>query len=833
MKLPVTEVLGDIATALTQHQRAILVAPPGAGKTTQVPLYLLQELEQQDPHGTSRILLLEPRRLAVKNTAEFLAQQLAESPGERIGYRMRQDSKVGSKTRLEVITEGVLLRLLQTDPSLEDIHTIIFDEFHERSLAADLGLSLSLQTNALFRDQDAVRLLVMSATLETEKLAQYLDPVPVIISEGRQYPISYHYLAATPEPRQRLQTWAQSVEQALADQAGNILVFLPGQADIQRLHQQLQHLEDKNLSIYPLYGRLTLAEQRQAISAPPTGQRKVVLATNIAETSLTIDGIGCVIDSGLHKQALFEAGSGLTRLHTRMISAASATQRAGRAGRLQAGHCYRQWSQSQQQALAQQSQAAIKSSDLSSLVLQLLACGYSHMDELDWLDAPSAGAWQQAVKLLDKLQAVIQLEQGLALTERGQRIAASGIEPRLAQVLISGIELGQSLLTYQLISQLEFPQRNANTDIAEALSQPLSKEQQRLVTQLQQRAKHLATSNKVPVQNSNWLPIAIAKAWPDRVAQKQNQQADKVNYKLANGRGVQLNWPNRSDAPDYLVAITTFAAAQQSRDQISSYVSLSLDDIEQALPHLVHDSAVCQWNKQTDRLDVYQARMLNQLLLQQGTQQQVDIEAKTKAVADYLASTDLASLNWSAPVQQWLARIRLLYQHANTDNNPWPNLSHHWLTEHVLDWLGPYLSSINSGKQLAKLDLLEILKNQLSFAQQQDMKKLAPTRLQVPSGNNHSIDYSQQPPVLAVKLQELFGMQEVPKVAYKVNLQVHLLSPAGRPLAITQDLAYFWRNAYIEVKKEMQGRYAKHPWPDDPLTALATAKTKKRLAQGR
>jgi len=833
VKLPVTEVLGAIDAALTQHQRAILVAPPGAGKTTQIPLHLLQQLEDQDPHGSSRILLLEPRRLAVKNTAEFLAQQLAKSPGGRIGYRMRQDSKVGSKTRLEVITEGVLLRLLQTDPSLEGVHTIIFDEFHERSLAADLGLSLSLQTNALFRDQDPVRLLVMSATLETGKLAQYLDPVPVIISEGRQYPISYHYLAATPEPRQRLQIWAQSVEQALTDQAGNILVFLPGQADIQRLQQQLQHLEGNNLSIYPLYGRLTLAEQRQAISAPPAGQRKVVLATNIAETSLTIDGIGCVVDTGLHKQALFEAGSGLTRLHTRMISASSATQRAGRAGRLQAGHCYRQWSETQQQALAPQSQPAIKSSDLSSIVLQLLACGYSHMDELDWLDAPSAGAWQQAVKLLKKLQAVTQLEHGLALTEHGQRIATTGIEPRLAQVLISGIELGQSQLTCQLISQLEHPQRNTHPDIAEALSQPLSKEQKRLVTQLQQRAKRLATSNKAPVPDNNWLPMAIAKAWPDRVGQKQNQQADKVNYKLANGRGVQLTWPHRSAAPDYLVAINTFAAAQQSRDQVSSYVSLSLDDIEQALPHLIQDSAVCQWNQQTDRLDVYQARMLNQLLLQQNDQKPVEPEAKTKAVGDYLASTDLASLNWTAPVQQWLARIRLLYQHASADNNPWPNLSHAWLTEHVQDWLGPYLTGINSAKQLAKLDLLDILQNQLNFAQQQDMKKLAPMRLQVPSGNSHSIDYTQQPPVLAVKLQELFGMQEAPKVAYEVNLQVHLLSPAGRPLAITQDLAYFWRNAYIEVKKEMKGRYPKHPWPEDPLTALATAKTKNRLAQGR
>lgn len=833
MKLPVTQVLGAIDVALAQHQRAILVAPPGAGKTTQVPLHLLQQLEEQDPSGSSRILLLEPRRLAVKNTAEFLAQQIAESPGGRIGYRMRQNSKVGKNTRLEIITEGVLLRLLQTDPSLEGVHTIIFDEFHERSLAADLGLSLSLQSNALFRDQDPAKLLLMSATLETDKLAQYLNPVPIIISEGRQYPISYHYLAATPRPRERLQVWAKSVEQALADQAGNILVFLPGQADIQRLHQELRHLEDKNLSIYPLYGRLTLAEQRQAISAPNPGQRKVVLATNIAETSLTIDGIGCVIDSGLHKQALFEASSGLTRLHTRMISAASATQRAGRAGRLQAGHCYRQWSENQQQALAQQSQAAIKNSDLSSLVLQLLSCGYSHMDELDWLDAPSPGAWKQAVRLLEQLQAVTQLEHGLALTMHGQRLVATGIEPRLAQVFISGIDLGQPKATCQLISQLEQPQRNAKADIGDALSQPLSKEQNSLATQLQQRAKRLTTTNPKLDKDCHWLATALAKAWPDRIGQKQNQQADKANYKLANGRGVQLAWPSRADAPDYLVVVNTFTMVQQSRDQISSYIGLSLANVEQALPHLVAESAVCQWNKQTDRLDVFQARMLNQLLLQQSDNKQVAAEAKTQAICDYLANTGLAALNWSPPVTQWLARLRLLYSHANSNNKPWPDLSHEWLTEHVENWLAPYLTSIKSAKQLAKLDLLDILQNQLSFAQQQDMKKLAPTRIQVPSGNSHSIDYSQQPPVLAVKLQELFGMQETPKVAYNVNLQVHLLSPAGRPLAISQDLAYFWRNTYIEVKKEMKGRYPKHPWPDDPITALATAKTKSRLAKGR
>jgi len=832
VKLPVTEVLGAIDAALTQHQRAILVAPPGAGKTTQVPLHLLQQLADQDPHDSSRILLLEPRRLAVKNTAEFLSQQIAEKPGGRIGYRMRQDNQVGKHTRLEIITEGVLLRLLQTDPSLEGVHTIIFEEFHERSLAADLGLSLCLQSNALFRDADPVNLLIMSATLETDKLAQYLDPVPVIVSEGRQFPISYHYLAATPEPRQRLQVWAQSVAQALADQAGNILVFIPGQADIHRLHQELRHLEGNSLSIYPLYGKLTLAEQRQAISAPQAGQRKVVLATNIAETSLTIDGIGCVIDSGLHKQALFEAGSGLTRLHTRMISAASATQRAGRAGRLQAGHCYRQWSETQQQALAQQSQAAIKNSDLSSLVLQLLACGYSHMDELDWLDTPSAGAWQQAVGLLEQLQAVTPLEHGLALTAHGQRLAASGIEPRLAQVLISGIDLGQLGTTCQLISQLEQPQRQAKADISEALLQPLSQAQQRLATQLQQRAKRLPYSNSKHHKDDHWLATALARAWPDRIGQKQNQQADKVNYKLANGRGVQLLWPSRAAAPDYLVVVNTFAMAQQSRDQISSYLGLSLANIEHAIPHLIEDSAVCQWNKQTDRLDVFQARRLNQLLLQQGQSRQVADQAKTQAVCDYLADTGLAALNWSSPVSQWLARLHLLYSHANAHEQPWPDLSQQWLTEHVEAWLGPYLNGINSAKQLAKLDLLDILQNQLSFAQQQDMKRLVPSRVQVPSGNSHSIDYSQQPPVLAVKLQELFGMQETPKVAYNVNLQVHLLSPAGRPLAISQDLAYFWRNAYQEVKKEMKGRYPKHPWPDDPLSALATAKTKKRLGQG-
>lgn len=834
MNLPVAKVLTEVHQALFKQQRAILVAPPGAGKTTQVPLYLLQQLA---PQSNKRILLLEPRRLAVKNTAEYLAQQINEQPGQRIGYRMRQDSRVSSQTRLEVITEGVLLRMLQEDPSLGDIDTIIFDEFHERSLQADLGLSLCLQTNTLFRDDNPVKLLLMSATLETDKIAEYLHPAPVIISQGRQFPITYHYLHTTPEPRTRMHTWAQSIEQALSDQTGNILVFLPGQADIHHLHEKISHLQSNHIEIYPLYGRLTLIEQRQAIARPKAGTRKVVLATNIAETSLTIDGISCVIDTGLHKQALYEAGSGLTRLHTRMISAASATQRAGRAGRLQAGHCYRQWAKHQQQSLAPQTQPAIKNADLSGLVLQLLACGYNNVEELHWLDRPSTGAWQQAVKLLKQLQAVQQYEHGLGLTKTGTKMAATGLEPRLAQALITGITCQQRESTCQLISQLERPNRQAGLDLAVVLTQPLSHDQQRTKQQLMLQSRQFkagptatATATAPPSQQvNNWLAYVLIKSWPDRVAHKQNQKGGLANYKLANGRGVQLPWSDNNAAPVYIIACNTFASAQQNRDRVASYLSIDLNDIETALPHLIQDSATCQWNQDSDRLDVYKARLLDQLVLSQSNNKQTDPNAAVNAICQYLQATNLSGLNWTPQVQQWLARVRLLHTHANTDNNPWPDLSNAWLVEHVASWLGPYLTGINSGKKLAKLDLMSILPGLLDYTLQKQMQSLIPARITVPSGNSHSIDYSQQPPVLAVKLQELFGMQEVPKVAYKVAVQVHLLSPAGRPLQITQDLAYFWQHSYTQVKKEMKGRYPKHPWPDDPLTAIATAKTKQRM----
>ena len=829
MELPVQSVLTELYSALCQHQRAILVAPPGAGKTTQVPLFLLQQLQQQDPHGSKRILLLEPRRLAVKNTAEFLAQQLGERTGERVGYRMRQDSRVSAKTRLEVITEGVLLRLLQADPSLDNIHTIIFDEFHERSLTADLGLSLCLQTNQLFRDEIPIQLLIMSATLDTDKLADFLAPVPVIVSKGRQYPIDYHYLAKTPTPQQRLTTWQQSVEQALADQEGSILVFLAGQGDIQRLLQQLQHLISDQLSIYPLYGRLTLAEQRQAIAPAPKGQRKIVLATNIAETSLTIEGINCVIDTGLYKQAIFEAGSGLTRLHTRTISQASAKQRAGRAGRLQAGHCYRQWSQSHQQALAAQNQPAIKQSDLSALVLQLLACGYGHMDELTWLDQPSPGAWQQAVKLLIQLQAIEPLSHGLALTSHGQQLIKTGLEPRLGQLLVTGAKYGFMDSTCQLISILEHPTQTTRNDLSQAIKLDRTKPQKQLAMQLQAVAKRLPEVNSLAATKiSQPLAYIMATAWPDRIAQKQQQQTNSVNYKLANGRGVQLSWPSQQPAPDYLVVSNTQAQQDHSRDLVVSYIAITQADITLAVAHLLEQRAICHWNAKTDRLELSQIIGLGTLVLAQQPNKSIAKATKVSAICDFLQSSDLAGLDWSKELLQWLSRIRLLYKSAPADNNPWPDLSQQWLVDQVNTWLGPYLLDINSGKDLKRLDLLSIMQNMLDYSLQQQMLNLAPSRLRVPSGNSYQIDYTSEPPVLAVKLQELFGLEEVPKVAHGVSVQIHLLSPAGRPLQITQDLAHFWRHSYKEVKKEMQGRYPKHPWPDDPLSAVATAKTKNR-----
>lgn len=829
MELPVQSVLTELYKALCQHQRAILVAPPGAGKTTQVPLFLLQQLQQQDPHGSKRILLLEPRRLAVKNTAEFLAQQLGERTGEQVGYRMRQDSRVSAKTRLEVITEGVLLRLLQADPSLENIHTIIFDEFHERSLTADLGLSLCLQTNQLFRDEKPIQLLLMSATLDTDKLTDFLAPVPVIVSKGRQYPINYHYLAKTPTPQQRLTTWQQGVEQALADQKGSILVFLAGQGDIQRLFQQLQYLICDQLSIYPLYGRLTLAEQRQAIAPAPKGQRKIVLATNIAETSLTIEGINCVIDTGLYKQAIFEAGSGLTRLHTRTISQASAKQRAGRAGRLQAGHCYRQWSQSHQQSLAAQNQPAIKQSDLSALVLQLLACGYGHMDELAWLDQPSSGAWQQAVQLLKQLQAIESLSHGLALTSQGQQLIKTGLEPRLGQLLVTGAKYGLVNLTCQLISILEHPTQSTHTDLSQAINQDQTKPQKQLAKQLQAVGKRLTEVNSLAAtQISQPLAHIMATAWPDRIAQKQEQQANGVNYKLANGRGVQLSWPSQQPAPDYLVVSNTQAQKDHKRDLVVSYIATTQDDIALALGHLLEQRAICHWHTKSDRLELNQVVSLGKLILEQQPNQSVSKDIKVAAICDYLQTSNLAALNWSKEVQQWLSRIRLLYKSAPVDNNPWPDMSQKCLVDQINTWLGPYLLDINSGKDLKRLDLQSILQNMLDYPLQHQMLTLAPSRLRVPSGNSHQIDYTSEPPVLAVKLQELFGLEEVPKVAHGISVQIHLLSPAGRPLQITQDLAYFWRHSYKEVKKEMQGRYPKHPWPDDPLNAVATAKTKNR-----
>ena len=451
------------------------------------------------------------------------------------------------------------------------------------------------------------------------------------------------------------------------------------------------------------------------------------------------------------------------------------------------------------------------------------------MDELAWLDQPSPGAWQQAVKLLIQLQAIEPLSHGLALTSQGQQLIKTGLEPRLGQLLVTGAKFGFVNLTCQLISILEHPTQTTRNDLSLAINQDRTKPQKQLAKQLQAVAMGLTEVNSLAAtQISQPLAYIMATAWPDRIAQKQQQQTNSVNYKLANGRGVQLSWPSQQPAPDYLVVSNTQAHHDHNRDLVVSYIAITQADITLALGHLLEQRAICHWHTKSDRLELNQVVSLGNLILEQQPHQSVSKDITVAAICDYLQTSNLAALNWSKEVLQWLSRIRLLYKSAPADNNPWPDLSQQWLVDQVNNWLGPYLLDINSGKDLKRLDLLSIMQNMLDYPLQQQMLNLAPSRLRVPSGNSYQIDYTSEPPVLAVKLQELFGLEEVPKVAHGVSVQIHLLSPAGRPLQITQDLAHFWRHSYKEVKKEMQGRYPKHPWPDDPLNAVATAKTKNR-----
>jgi len=834
--LPIDAILPSLRQALCERDEAVLEAPPGAGKTTRVPLALLDEpwLAGQG------ILMLEPRRLAARAAAERLAAELGEKVGETVGYRIRLDSKVGSRTRIEVVTEGILTRRLQDDPALEGVGLVIFDEFHERSLDADLALALTLNGRELLRDTP-LKVLVMSATLEGERLSALLDEAPVVRSEGRMFPVELRWgrpwqAGEFVEPRV-----VQTVLQALADEPGSLLVFLPGQAEIRRVAEQLGEAlaERDEVLLCPLHGELELSAQRAAIEPAPPGKRKVVLATNIAETSLTIDGVRVVVDAGLARVPRFDPGSGMTRLETQRISRASATQRAGRAGRLEPGVCYRLWSEAQHEQLPAYGTAEILQADLAGLALQLGRWGVAP-EELAWLDVPPAAAYAQARELLARLGA---LNDSGALNAHGQAMAELPAHPRIAHLLLRGQALGLGSLACDVAALLGERDilRGAGADLHERTALLAGESAgNRASRGAVQRAKQLARQFRgylrgkpsEPVtdpEHPRWLGALLAFAYPDRVARQRRDGGGE--YRLANGRAAQFGEPDALMKEPWLVVADLGSRQGQREERI--YLAAALDaalfDSVLAEQVRVHDEL--DWDEREGVLRAERQRKVGELVLSREALPGLDAEARSRALLGLVRRKGLELLPWTPELRQWQARVNLLRRLdlEGKGESEWPDVSDAALLASLEDWLLPYLGKVSRLAHFANLELPGILHGLQPWPLPQRLDELAPRTLQVPSGSNIRLDYSEFPPVLAVRLQELFGLADTPRIAGgRLAVKLHLLSPAQRPVQVTQDLANFWRSTYAEVKKDLKGRYPKHYWPDDPLIAEPTARAKPR-----
>lgn len=845
--LPIDALLPALRQALASRHEAVLEAPPGAGKTTRVPLALLD----QPWLAGQRIIMLEPRRLAARAAAERLASELGEKVGETVGYRIRLDSKVGPNTRIEVVTEGILTRRLQDDPALEGVGLVIFDEFHERSLDADLALALCLNGRALFRqgagrgaDSGApvLKVLLMSATLEGEKLAALLGDAPVLRSEGRMFAVDMRWGAPWQSGEWLEPKVVQTVLQALADEPGSLLVFLPGQAEIRRVNEQLAEALDgrRDILLCPLHGELDLNAQRAAIEPAPAGTRKVVLATNIAETSLTIDGVRVVVDAGLARVPRFDPGSGMTRLDTQRISRASATQRAGRAGRLEPGACYRLWSQAQHEQLAAYAAAEILQADLAGLALQLARWGVAP-DELAWLDPPPAAAYAQAVDLLTHLGA---LDARGVLTAHGQAMAELPAHPRIAHLLLRGQALGLGALACDLAALLGERDilRGAGADLHSRLTllsgaskvargaQGGVQRARQLARQFQGLLGRRAPSTAVADPgHPRWLGALLAFAYPDRVAQQ--RRAGGAEYRLASGRAAMFGEVDGLMKHEWLVVADLGSRQGQREERIYLAAELEPQLFESVLSEQVSELQLLDWDEREGVLRAERQRKVGELVLSREPLARLDEAQRSRALLGLVRRKGLELLPWTPERRQWQARVLLLRHLELTEKgqSEWPDVSDAALLASLEEWLQPYLAPVTRLSHFANLDLSSLLQNLLPWPLPQRLDELAPRTLAVPSGSRIGLDYSEQPPVLAVRLQELFGLAETPRIAGgRQVVKLHLLSPARRPVQVTQDLGNFWRSTYAEVKKDLKGRYPKHYWPDDPLIAEPTARAKPR-----
>lgn len=807
--LPVSAVLDELLAALQSAPQVLLHAPTGAGKSTWLPLQILAKAGLP-----GRIIMLEPRRLAAKNVAYRLAQQLGEEPGQTVGYRMRAESKSGPQTRLEVVTEGILTRMLQQDAELQGVSLVILDEFHERSLQADLALALLLDVQQGLRDD--LKLLIMSATLDNARLSQLLPEAPVVVSEGRSFPVErlYQPLAS----HQRLEDGvAAAVKRLLAEQPGSLLLFLPGVAEINRVLERLTGEVASDTDLCPLYGALPLAQQQKAIQPAAPGRRKVVLATNIAETSLTIEGIRLVVDSGLERVARYDVRNGLTRLATQRISQASMVQRAGRAGRLEPGLCWHLFAKEQAERAAEHAEPDILQSDLTGFWLELLQWGCYDPAQLTWLDAPPAAALAAARALLRRLGAT---DDGDKLTAPGRQMAALGCDPRLAAMLVAGATLSaDGLATAALLAALlEEPPRGGQMDIGYWLSRPQANWRQRaaqLAKRLPQRA------GQVDVELA---PRLLASAFADRIAQRRGQDG---RYLLANGMGAAMNQDEALSRVPWLIVPSLLQGHNSPDARILLALPVDIEALAAQLPTMVMQRTAVEWDEEKGTLRAWKRQQIGRLTLRAQPLAKPADEELQQALLDWVRAQGLSVLNWEGAAEQ--LRVRLQCAQAWLPEAEWPAMDEEPLLAALDQWLLPSLNGVRDLRGLKQVNLAEALSRLLDWQQKQRLDNALPTHYTVPTGSRLPIRYEAgKPPALAVRLQEMFGEQRSPMLAEgRIPVVLELLSPAHRPLQITGDLAAFWQGAYREVQKEMKGRYPKHVWPDDPATAVPTRRTKK------
>lgn len=817
--LPVLEVLPSLRMALESHRLVILTAPPGAGKSTLVPLELLREPWLQH----SGIVMLQPRRLAARAVASRMAAQLSEPVGKTVGYQVRLERKASKDTRLEVITEGILTRCLQSDPTLEGVGLVIFDEFHERSLHADTALALIREVQSALRDD--LRVLVMSATLDAENLSRVLNDAPVISSAGRAFPVEIRY--APRDPEDVIRAVVSTVRRVLENHDGDVLVFLPGAAEINRVERMLDDLE--HVSIRPLYGDLPLEAQQAAIM-PNEGllgpTRRVVLATNIAETSLTIEGVRVVIDSGLARASRFDQGSGFTKLETTRITRDSADQRAGRAGRVAAGVCYRLWSEATHAGLIAQRNPEILEADLAPFALELAAWGSSEAD-LEWVTPPPVTAMKQARVLLTNLNALEPNQTVGKITAHGRAMHALGTHPRLAHLLLEGKRLGFAALACDLAALLEerdpLP-RDVGADAMlrlEALrswrmNQGSSGASMNALKRIDQLAASYRSKLEVRPDQTMLEPLTvgrlIALAYPERIAQQRTGTRER--YRLASGRGVKLPSQDVLSNDPWLAVAHLDAGSDEGRIFLAAPIDPR--DVQTEFRDVI------AWDARTGMLIAQREQRIGELVFESKSLLNIPEETRAKALCEAIRREGLEVLPWTDHTRQIQARAASLRCWRPDDDLP--DLSDGALTETLKDWLAPFLAGIRKRDDFAKLDLETALKSVLTYQQSQRLEMLAPAKMHVPSGSNIKLEYAMDggTPVLAVRLQEVFGLLETPTINEgRIAVLLHLLSPAYRPVQVTQDLRSFWQNTYPNVRKELGRRYPKHSWPEDPWTAQA------------